>query len=451
MDDFFAMATGTMCKCETGDPTFRPLELIVVPEKTEFSHQYHACGEVPILEERPVEEDYTPQPSASSRRGSESFCVDVNLPLRGPPVKQGWVWYLVQNSDVEDDYFQKVYLSVYYNGISIRRRREHEPSISVAWSPFALVQACRLHNALADNAQPLLRLFKISVFHHGLTHHFALYGENAADERARWVAEVSRALRIMTQSLLPPYQLTTTPLQGAGWTATRLLAGYMLLYDDMGVTTVYSELHAHTDSSAGFAVYEDESCLVQVVHIAIDTHTTVSERIGVDCSCFGLGNHHFTTRSCAEKNLWLRAISNIKVKLRHWADAPSHADMRHYRSAVRDQISSMPPLHSGLASTEPKLPRRKRVLESAPLQSAAHGVMTGHISSVPLMRAEDDGSNAAPPVPTNVSETSQNREALQTTTFTHSSSKSSSKIAGEKLKVVKKTSEPTPEPAPEPA
>lgn len=38
-------------------------------------------------------------------------------------------------------------------------------------------------------------------------------------------AKVSRALRILTQSLFPSFQLAVFPLPGASWTATRLLAG----------------------------------------------------------------------------------------------------------------------------------------------------------------------------------------------------------------------------------
>lgn len=40
-----------------------------------------------------------------------------------------------------------------------------------------------------------------------------------------------------------------------------------------GVSLVYGELHAHCDSTAGFAAYEDDACKVQVVHLAIDTNT----------------------------------------------------------------------------------------------------------------------------------------------------------------------------------
>lgn len=40
-----------------------------------------------------------------------------------------------------------------------------------------------------------------------------------------FVPKVSRALRILTQSLFPSFQLAVFPLPGASWTATRLLAG----------------------------------------------------------------------------------------------------------------------------------------------------------------------------------------------------------------------------------
>eukprot|EP00438_Fugacium_kawagutii_P035617 Skav231847 [mRNA] locus=scaffold2215:344412:363148:+ [translate_table: standard] len=176
---------------------------------------------------------------------------------------------------------------------------------------------------------------------------------------------VSRALRLLTQSLFPSFQLAVFPLPGASWTATRLLAGYMLLYDDQGVSLVYGELHAHCDNTAGFAAYEDDACKVQVVHLSIDTNTCVSERVGIDCSCFSLGDHHFSTRTCAEKMLWLRAISNVKVKLRHLAATPSPTELRFYRSAVREQINSLPP--TGEPDPTPALlPRRRSNLSQLP-------------------------------------------------------------------------------------
>ena len=58
----------------------------------------------------------------------------------------------------------------------------------------------------------------------------------------------------------------------------------------------------------------------------VSKNSGVSERVGIDCSCFSLGDHHFSTRTCAEKMLWLRAISNVKATqskpLRFCHDSP---------------------------------------------------------------------------------------------------------------------------------
>lgn len=39
------------------------------------------------------------------------------------------------------------------------------------------------------------------------------------------------------------------------------------------------------------------------------------EKVGVSCTCFCINGHDFSARTIAERKLWLRAISNIKVKL----------------------------------------------------------------------------------------------------------------------------------------
>merc|ERR1719150_255615 len=110
----------------------------------------------------------------------------------------------------------------------------------------------------------------------------------------------------------------------------------------MGVSLVYGELHAQWDASAGFVADEDDCCEVQVVQLSIDMQTCVSERVGIDCSCFSLGDHHFSARSCAEKMLWLRAISNVKVKLRHWAANPSRRELRQYRASILEHAKNLP-------------------------------------------------------------------------------------------------------------
>mmetsp|Transcript_77283 Transcript_77283/g.202783 ORF Transcript_77283/g.202783 Transcript_77283/m.202783 type:complete len:566 (+) Transcript_77283:201-1898(+) len=332
-------------------------------------------------EEEP-REDEPPRPPNRPRQGLVTYAADAHLQLMEPPIRAGEVWHLCP----EDGHsFRQGILSLHPNGLSVTPIGEGPraaPLLSIAWSPFSLVQACRLHTVQADESQPHMRLFKVSIFHHGLTHFFATQGEKADMERARWVADVSRALRMLTQSLFPRFSLRADPLPGASWTATRLLAGYLLLYDDLGVSLVYGELHTHWDAAAAFAAYEDEYCDVQVVHLCIDMHTCVSERVGIDCSCFSLGDHHFSTRSCSEKMLWLRAISNVKVKLRHWASNPTPLDLRHYRSSIAEHLRGLPQPPEEAHATGPLLPRRN----GFPMSSLA--------ASLPLM-----GGRAAAPSP----------------------------------------------------
>jgi len=255
-------------------------------------------------------------------KGLVAYNAEITQPLLGEPLRVGDVWHLPTD---EVWSFQKATLSLYANGFSIRN--SGRPPFSIAWSPFSLTQACRLHNEQADLARPWMRLFKVSAFHHGITHLFAVEGEDASAERTRWVADIARALRIFTQSLFPSFRLQTLPVKGACWTDTRLLAGYMLMCDSNGVCVVYAELHAHWDSQAAFVAYENELCEARVLHIPLTAHTSISERVGVDCSCFIIDAHHFSTRTCSEKVFWLRAISNVKVKIRHSTCNPTPSEL----------------------------------------------------------------------------------------------------------------------------
>jgi len=292
-------------------------------------------------------------PTRARELGLVSYSADLQQPLVGPPLRVGDVWHLLPEDGKS---FEQATLSLHANGIVIKPFDGRAP-LSIAWSPFSLVQACRLHSVQADAALPWLRLFKVSVFQHGSTHFFAAQGDEADAARARWVADISRALRVLTQSLFPEFSLRAEPLPGASWTATRLLAGYLLLCDDQGVSLVYCELHSHWDCAATFAAYEDEYCDTQVVRLGIDMHTCVSERVGVDCSCFSFDGYHFTTRTCAEKMLWLRAISNVKVKLRHRAPNPSAQELKYYRSSILEYAQGVRPPDGGFTRSA-LLPRR---------------------------------------------------------------------------------------------
>jgi len=338
-----------------------------------------------------------PQPPTRPREhGLVSYGADINMPLFRPPIRDGEVWHLRPE---ESNSFQRAKMTLYSNGFDVRYPAEGATEcelkvLDVSWSPFSLVQACRLHSVQADAQQPWLRLFKVSVFHHGVTHFFATQGQGAETERARWVADISRALRNLTQSLFPPFCLRAEPLPGAGWTAMRLLAGYLLLCDDRGVSLVYCELHAHWDDAAAFVAYEDEYCDIQVLRLSVDKDTCVSERVGIDCSCFSLGGHHVSTRSCAEKVLWLRAISNVKVKLRHGSSNPTPTDLKHYRSSVLEHVQGV----KGNVVAEFQPDAKKPLL---PIRSWRRSVLPGAAAATDGPDGPDDadGVDSTPSTP----------------------------------------------------
>lgn len=291
-------------------------------------------------------------------RGILAYIAELHRPLVGAPLRSGEVWHLHHE---EAKSLEPAILTLYANGYEVRPDKSSEDILTISWSPFSLVQACRLHSVQADAALPWLRLFKISVFHHGTAHFFAARGEDESGSlRARWVADIARALRGLTESLFPLYRIRSEPVSGAAWTSTRLVAGYMLMCDNQDVALVYCELHTHWDYAAAFAVYEDELCETRVMHVNMGVHTCISERVGIDCSCFSIDGHHFSARSSSEKAFWLRAISNVKVKLRHRADNPTTHELAHYRSSVSESARTLrDPSVSGLA-LKPVLQRREK-------------------------------------------------------------------------------------------
>lgn len=310
-------------------------------------------------------------------RGIPTYIAALDCPLIGPPLRVGEVWHLHRE---DAKHLDEATLTLYANGFEARPHNG-DPTITISWSPFSLVQACRLHSVQADAALPWLRLFKISVFHHGTAHFFAARDEDESGSvRARWVADVARGLRLLTASLFPPFHIRAEPVPGAAWTSTRLVAGYLLMCDNQDVALVYCELHTHWDFAAAFAVYEDECCDTRVMRVAMGVHTCISERVGIDCSCFSVDGHHFAARSCAEKGFWLRAVSNVKVKLRHRAENPSALELQHYRYSVAESARTMRDLPAGipqkplLSRREPQGQNRKivqRLQDSPPRDSSA--------------------------------------------------------------------------------
>lgn len=258
------------------------------------------------------------------------------------PLRSGIVWCFLPQAG-SGDTFGRITLSLYSTGFSVSHVGGHRPAASVVWSPFSLVQACRFHSPKTDTAHPLVKLFKVSVFGASATYFFATEGDDAANERARWVADIARAVRLMTCSLFPRFQVRVHPPPSAAWSKNRLLAGYLLLCSgDDTVLLLYCELHAHFDDRIVFAAYENEACEAQVIRLSINTETMISERVGIDCSCFSVDGRQFSARTRSERDLWLRAVSNLRVKLKHLAENPSPSQLDDYRAAVLEHAQSLP-------------------------------------------------------------------------------------------------------------
>lgn len=305
--------------------------------------------------------------------GFPSYSTDRDQPLRGSPIREAKMWCVLP------DRVEPVVFSLYANGFSFTHDSGTEVTISL--SPFCLVRACRLQGDYPDGDLSALKIFKISFFLQDVTLYFGVSGSDAAgdsksqeageedkskradEERACWVLDIAKAVRVITQSLFRPFAISCEPLPSVGATQRRLMAGYLLHHEGLTTASVlYCELHAHRQGQAKLALYENELCAVPVMDIHLGQHSGSFERVGVDCSCFCIEDHHFSARTLLERRLWLRAISNVKVKLRHEAPSPSREELAHYRSAIREHIAELGAPLEGQAPRDPLLRRcpRKR-------------------------------------------------------------------------------------------
>eukprot|EP00928_Gymnodinium_smaydae_P010385 TRINITY_DN13907_c0_g1_i1.p1 TRINITY_DN13907_c0_g1~~TRINITY_DN13907_c0_g1_i1.p1 ORF type:complete len:546 (-),score=99.98 TRINITY_DN13907_c0_g1_i1:114-1751(-) len=173
----------------------------------------------------------------------------------------------------------------------------------------------------------------------------ATRGEAAAAERRSWLADASRGLRLLAWSYFPDFRLCVEPIAGVPATSRRLLAGYLLLRGRYGsiedLRTVYCELQAPQDDVALLAVYEDESCSCILSAVAITGKTNLLERPGIDCSCFAVAGHAFCARLPVERQIWLRALANLRTRLQNGAPDPTCEELSSFREAVAERLAEL--------------------------------------------------------------------------------------------------------------
>eukprot|EP00927_Polykrikos_kofoidii_P015334 TRINITY_DN16801_c0_g1_i2.p1 TRINITY_DN16801_c0_g1~~TRINITY_DN16801_c0_g1_i2.p1 ORF type:complete len:461 (-),score=53.23 TRINITY_DN16801_c0_g1_i2:342-1724(-) len=247
----------------------------------------------------------------------------------------------------------RVWLSVYLEGFTVSPSSEStdlDDAESHPWSPFTLVEQCRIQTKTqAKSQEQHMSVFKISVLREDSTddsYFFGCLGANPEDQRERWMESVISAVSRVTVSLIPVHSLAVRPVPGVPNTMKRLLAGYLLLLvDNDCVATYYGELQAQENQTARIALYQDEWCEHEVMHIMITDSSVISSRKKRSCTVFGVDRFVLCSRTWNEKELWLRAVNNIKVKLMFDAPDPTREIIRVYRNAVLDRLAEIDGLH----------------------------------------------------------------------------------------------------------
>mmetsp|Transcript_67322 Transcript_67322/g.173340 ORF Transcript_67322/g.173340 Transcript_67322/m.173340 type:complete len:357 (-) Transcript_67322:115-1185(-) len=299
--------------------------------------------------------------------GLLSYDVLADQPLRGVPIREGELWYLSAEESIDP-----VPLSLYVNGFSFVLA-QHEVSVSL--SPFSLVRNCKFQSTYSDSLSLAdFKVFKVSLYTQGICYYFGVRCEDerqAEEERSRWVLDFSRAISLVTQSLFPPFSISCDPLASVPATQQRLMAGYLIHHDDTAVASVlYCELHPQSEQKAKLVCYENELCNTPLMDIYMTDHSVCCEKVGINCSCFCVEGHQFSSRTLSERRLWLRAIANIKVKLQNQAPAPSDEEIRHYRLAIKEHLDT---IRATLQSKAPTDALLKRNLQSTELDVAEQG------------------------------------------------------------------------------
>eukprot|EP00746_Dinoflagellata_sp_MGD_P012998 gnl/MRDRNA2_/MRDRNA2_127904_c0_seq1.p1 gnl/MRDRNA2_/MRDRNA2_127904_c0~~gnl/MRDRNA2_/MRDRNA2_127904_c0_seq1.p1 ORF type:complete len:442 (+),score=63.84 gnl/MRDRNA2_/MRDRNA2_127904_c0_seq1:127-1452(+) len=316
------MSLTVFCRCECA-------------EKKEGPAQFQSVQEVvPVLHSDDQLQEEAEDVFWATPAKARKFSTTITAPLAGVPLAEGELYHILSEERIDT-----VKFSLYINGFSFSSPNNEE--VSVLLSPFCLVRCCKFQSGSLAG----FLAFKVHHFVKDTCLYFALPisdSEAAERERSRWVLSLSYAIHIVTRSLFPCFSLVSKPVKGTERTSMRLLAGYLLHSEDYStVSVIYCELQAPQGSSGILVAYEDERCLKTVRTFAINQNTMHVEVLGINCCCFSISGHHFSTRTNSERKIWLRAISNVKVKLETGAPDPGPEQLVHYRISVDEQLSQL--------------------------------------------------------------------------------------------------------------
>lgn len=286
-------------------------------------------------------------------RGFPTYSSAPDQALLGVPIREGGLWHLSTQ-----DRFEPVNFSLFVNGFAFSTPDGMEASVSL--SPFSLVRNCRFQSGACSQ----LKSFKVSLLDHDPCCYFAVRSiceREAEEERSEWVLGISYVIGLITDSILPPFSITCDPLPNVVLTHRRLVAGYLIHRDDASsISVLFCELHAHRGETARLVLYENELCINPLMDIIITDSSVCCDIVGINCSCFVIDCHHFASQIPSERKLWLRALSNVKVKIQNRAPEPDEEELRYYRDSIREHIQAIEATMESRKPTDALLARCSR-------------------------------------------------------------------------------------------
>lgn len=301
-------------------------------------------------------------PSGPKATSAQLYGLSQTGPLNGQPLKCGQIlvlqqWAYGHEARPPANEVKEAWLAVYAKGFTITPAFPVTTSTPEAvpeaiekcllWSPFSSVE--RHDNPLLAESSPsqYVAMFKLTTFQwSGVVEHafyFSTVGTSAEDERTKWIDAMASGITSVTESLFPPqHAITASPVPGVHATSTRIMAGYLLYLVEAGALCVaYCELHTYLCGESRLSMYKSEWCDSEIMAVPLSQESSTVSRKGLFCTTFLVDQHVFAARSVVERELWVRALGNIKVKLVCNAPDPTSADLAIMRRAVHDQVLVM--------------------------------------------------------------------------------------------------------------
>jgi len=210
------------------------------------------------------------------------------------------------------------------------------------WTPFSLVSKSEIRPKSAETQWCIFKFTVYRQYEDEKTFYFATGGESASEQRECWLRVFASAINDVTMSLFPPYVISASPVRGVQSTGSRIMAGYLLTSTAIkSVSVTYCDLGSYAQGEAGLALYTDESCTHEINTLLLNERTTISTRKGLHCNMFAINWQFFCARTKEEKDVWLRALSNVLTKIVFEAPDPTEQDIEMFRNAVLERVGSL--------------------------------------------------------------------------------------------------------------